>query len=85
MVRTDSDDAITRVTLERRSGPIVLDRPDGRTVTITQPGKPARRIALPIRALNEALIEELRRLDPDEIFETTLIRGLKQITTRTAA
>ncbi|MFC4627648.1 glucose-6-phosphate dehydrogenase assembly protein OpcA [Promicromonospora alba] len=85
VVRTGSDDAITRVTLERRSGPIVLDRPDGRTVTITQPGKPARRIALPIRALNEALIEELRRLDPDEIFEETLIRGLKQVTTRTAA
>jgi glucose-6-phosphate dehydrogenase assembly protein OpcA len=85
VVRTDSDDAITRVTLERKSGPIVLDRPDGRTVTITQPGKPARRIALPIRALNEALIEELRRLDPDEIFEETLMRGLKQVTTRTAA
>lgn len=85
VVRTSSDDAITRVTLERKSGPIVLDRPDGRTVTISQPGKPDRRIALPIRALNEALIEELRRLDPDEIFEEVLIKGLGQVTTRTAA
>ena len=41
--------------------------------------------ALPIRALNEALIEELRRLDPDEVFEEVLTRGLGHVTNRTAA
>jgi glucose-6-phosphate dehydrogenase assembly protein OpcA len=69
--------AITRVTLQRKGGgDIVLDRPDGRIVTISQVGSPDRRIALPIRKLNEALIEELRRLDPDEIYEEVLTKGL---------
>ncbi|GAA1735049.1 glucose-6-phosphate dehydrogenase assembly protein OpcA [Isoptericola hypogeus] len=81
VARTDGTDAITRVVLERKSGPIVLDRPDARVVTITQPGKPERRMALPIRALNEALIEELRRLDPDELYGEVLTKGLERITT----
>ncbi|GAB2473542.1 glucose-6-phosphate dehydrogenase assembly protein OpcA [Xylanimonas ulmi] len=68
--------AITRVTLRRKSGDIVLDRPDGRVVTISQAGAPDRRVALPLRKLNEALIEELRRLDPDEVYEEALISGL---------
>lgn len=81
VVRTDSDDAITRVTLERKSGPIVLDRPDGRVVSITQPEKPERRMALPIRALSEALIEELRRLDPDELYGEVLTKGVSRVET----
>ncbi|MCK0115757.1 glucose-6-phosphate dehydrogenase assembly protein OpcA [Isoptericola sp. CG 20/1183] len=79
--RTEGSDAITRVTLERRSGPIVLDRPDGRVVTISQPGKPERRMSLPIRSLSEALIEELRRLDPDEIYGQVLAKGLARVET----
>jgi glucose-6-phosphate dehydrogenase assembly protein OpcA len=85
VVRRKNADAITRVTLERKSGPIVLDRPDARVVTISQPGKPDRRMALPIRALSEALIEELRRLDPDEIYEYVLTKGLAKIETETGA
>ncbi|GAA1985044.1 glucose-6-phosphate dehydrogenase assembly protein OpcA [Isoptericola halotolerans] len=81
VVRTPGSDAITRVTLERKSGPIVLDRPDGRVVTINQPGKPERRMSLPIRSLSEALIEELRRLDPDEIYGQVLGKGLGRIAT----
>lgn len=79
VVRRRGAEAITKVVLERRSGPIVLDRPDGRIVTISQPGKPDRRVALPIRALNEALIEELRRLDPDEVYGDVLTRGLAKV------
>ena len=79
VVRRRGAEAITRVTLERKSGPIVLDRPDGRTVTISQPGKPDRRVALPIRTLSEALIEELRRLDPDEIYGEVLTKGLQKV------
>jgi glucose-6-phosphate dehydrogenase assembly protein OpcA len=85
VVRTPGAEAITRVVLERKSGPIVLDRPDARIVTITQPGKPDRRMALPIRSLSEALIEELRRLDPDEIYGEVLIKGLPRIETTTSA
>ncbi|PFG43127.1 glucose-6-phosphate dehydrogenase assembly protein OpcA [Isoptericola jiangsuensis] len=81
VVRTGGSDAITRVVLERKDGPIVLDRPDGRIVTISQPGKPDRHMALPIRALSEALIEELRRLDPDEVYGQVLQRGLARVET----
>ncbi|PZR51933.1 glucose-6-phosphate dehydrogenase assembly protein OpcA [Xylanimonas oleitrophica] len=76
IVHHEGATAITRVTLERRTGSIVLDRPDSRVVTISETGKPDRRIALPVRKLNEALIEELRRLDPDEIYEEVLTKGL---------
>ena len=79
VVRRRGAEAITRVTLERKSGPIILDRPDGRIVTISQPGKPDRRVALPIRTLSEALIEELRRLDPDEIYGEVLTKGLQKV------
>jgi len=79
VVRRRGAEAITRVTLERRSGPVVLERPDGRIVTISQPGKPDRRVALPIRTLSEALIEELRRLDPDEVYGDVLTKGLQKV------
>ncbi len=77
--RVPDAEAITKVTLTRRSGPVILDRPDGRIVTITQPDAPVRRMALPIRTLSEALIEELRRLDPDEIYGQVLTRGLEKV------
>jgi glucose-6-phosphate dehydrogenase assembly protein OpcA len=64
---------------------VVIARPDGTVATIEQPGQPQRRTSMPMRELRECLSEELRRLDPDEVFEETLIRGLKQVTTRTAA
>lgn len=73
------DEAITRVTLERKSGPIVLDRPDGRVVTISQPDQPDRHVALPIRKLGEAVSEELRRLDPDEVYGEVLTKGLAKL------
>lgn len=85
VARTTGSDAITRVTLERKGGTIVLDRPDGRVVTISQPGKPDRRMSLPIRSLAEALIEELRRLDPDEIYGQVLAKGLSRIETEEIA
>jgi glucose-6-phosphate dehydrogenase assembly protein OpcA len=71
--------AITCVRLERRSGDIVLDRPDGKTAALHQPEQPVHRIALPIRQLRECLAEELRRLDPDEVYAETLTRGLPRI------
>jgi glucose-6-phosphate dehydrogenase assembly protein OpcA len=71
--------AITQVRLERRSGPIVLDRPDGKTAALSQPEQPEHRIAMPIRQLRECLAEELRRLDADEVYGDTLVRGLARI------
>lgn len=79
VTRKDDADAITRVELVRKGGSIVFDRPDGRVVTISQPEQPDRRVALPIRLLNEALAEELRRLDPDEAFGQVLTKGLARL------
>ncbi|NUU19636.1 glucose-6-phosphate dehydrogenase assembly protein OpcA [Cellulomonas humilata] len=71
--------AITQVRLERSSGDIVLDRPDGKTAALRQPDQPEHRIALPIRQLRECLAEELRRLDADEVYGEVLQKGLARI------
>ncbi|MEV7971704.1 glucose-6-phosphate dehydrogenase assembly protein OpcA [Cellulomonas sp. NPDC089187] len=71
--------AITQVKLERRSGAIVLDRPDGKTAALRQPDQPEHRIALPIRQLRECLAEELRRLDADEVYGEVLRKGLPKV------
>jgi glucose-6-phosphate dehydrogenase assembly protein OpcA len=58
--------------LERRSGPAELVRPDGKVGTLRQPGQPDRRVPLRRRPVRECLAEELRRLDPDEIYHAAL-------------
>jgi glucose-6-phosphate dehydrogenase assembly protein OpcA len=70
------------VRLQRRSGPIDLIRADGSVATLSQPGQPDRRITLPRRSLSECLTEELRRLDPDEVYAAALARGLPRLPTR---
>jgi glucose-6-phosphate dehydrogenase assembly protein OpcA len=70
---------IVAVTLERRSGNIEMVRPDGRVATLTQPGQPERRVALPRRGLSECLAEELRRLDADEVYRAALLKGLPRL------
>jgi len=63
---------ITRVRLETATGPISLDRPDGSVATLSRPGVPESTIALPRRGLPDLLSEELRRLDPDEVYGDVL-------------
>jgi glucose-6-phosphate dehydrogenase assembly protein OpcA len=77
--RIDDAPAIVQVRLERTSGDIVLDRPDGKTAALRQPNQPEHRIALPIRHLRECLAEELRRLDPDEVYGEVLTKGLARL------
>ncbi len=64
------------VTLVRPSGKVSIDRPDGMVATLSQPGQPDRRVAMPRRSDVECLTEELRRLDPDELFTDVLTQGL---------
>ncbi|AOS63150.1 glucose-6-phosphate dehydrogenase assembly protein OpcA [Actinoalloteichus hymeniacidonis] len=71
-VRSEDGQGIVSVVLERPSGKITLDRPDGQVATLTQPGQPDRRVTLHRRSVRDCLIEELRRLDPDEIYSMTL-------------
>ncbi|HVV13106.1 glucose-6-phosphate dehydrogenase assembly protein OpcA [Amycolatopsis sp.] len=77
-IKTAAAQGIVSVQLERRSGVIELHRPDGKVGTLTQPGQPTRRIALHRRSTKDCLIEELRRLDPDEVFEAAL-HGLDKL------
>ena len=65
---------ITGVTFATSDGDITVSRPDGRTATLTWPGRPDRTVALHRRDIAELLAEELRRLDPDEVYAETLSR-----------
>jgi glucose-6-phosphate dehydrogenase assembly protein OpcA len=80
VVDAASSSSMTGVRLERRSGPVVLDRGEGTSVTrLTQPGKPRQQVVLPPRTVSDALAEELRRIDPDEIYGRTLTDGLNHV------
>jgi glucose-6-phosphate dehydrogenase assembly protein OpcA len=78
--RMPAGTGIFGVRLQRRSGPVDLVRADGSVATLSQPGQPDRRITLPRRSLSECLTEELRRLDPDEVYAAALARGLPKVT-----
>jgi glucose-6-phosphate dehydrogenase assembly protein OpcA len=69
---------ITSVVLQTADGEIRVDRPDGRLAALTLPGQPERPVALKRRDVAELLAEELRRLDPDEIYEQT-VRSLVRL------
>lgn len=79
IVRQKDVQGITEVVLERSSGPVVVARPDGTVATIEQPGQPKRRTSMPMRELRECLSEELRRLDPDEVYGEVLVDGLERV------
>jgi glucose-6-phosphate dehydrogenase assembly protein OpcA len=58
-----------KVELVRRTETVTLSRPQtGVTATLSRTGKPAARIPLARRDAKECLAEDLRRLDPDEIY-----------------
>jgi glucose-6-phosphate dehydrogenase assembly protein OpcA len=63
---------ITGVTFVVDGGEISISRPDGRNATLSRPGEPDRYVALHRRDTAELLAEELRRLDPDEIYGEAL-------------
>ena len=62
-----------------RSG-IISVRLDGNVATLHQSGQPDRTIALPHRSDAECLADELRRLDPDEVYQDALTKGLPKVT-----
>ncbi|WP_127129125.1 glucose-6-phosphate dehydrogenase assembly protein OpcA [Georgenia sp. SYP-B2076] len=73
----DGHDAISGVVLERESGPINLTRPQNSTIALlSRPGRPDQRLNLPKREIQNSLIEELRRLDPDTTYGQVLTEGL---------
>lgn len=66
---------LTDVRLHTDQGEIALHRPDGRVATLSWPGQPDRMVALHRRTTAELIAEELRRLDPDEVYGETLKRA----------
>jgi glucose-6-phosphate dehydrogenase assembly protein OpcA len=81
LTRSRNRSGIISVRMERPSGNVDLVRPhDGNTATLSQPGQPVRTIALAHRSDAECLSDELRRLDPDEVYEAALTTGLSQVT-----
>src|SRR3954462_12290115 len=72
VTRKNSDGpGITDVVLETKQGQISLVRYDGKLATLHTPGQPDRPVALKRRDLDELLSEELRRLDPDDVYAAT--------------
>ncbi len=63
---------ITDVSFSTAEGSIRIVRTDGRTATLTWPGRTDRMVSLHRRDTAELLAEELRRLDPDEVYAETL-------------
>jgi len=68
---TSGGPGITCVTLTTRAGDIRIERADGKLAVLSSPGQPDRPVALKRRDVDELLAEELRRLDPDDVYART--------------
>ncbi|HVN13658.1 MAG TPA: glucose-6-phosphate dehydrogenase assembly protein OpcA [Kineosporiaceae bacterium] len=81
---TAAGTGLISVVIHRDSGPVELVRPAGNVATLTQPGQPDRRVSLAPRSDRDSLAEELRRLDPDEVYAQVLTEGLKLLHDKSA-
>jgi glucose-6-phosphate dehydrogenase assembly protein OpcA len=70
---------ITEVSFDTADGELSISRPDGRIAHLCRPGQSERRVALHRRDTTELLEEELRRLDPDDIYAETLAQLRPQL------
>ena len=77
--KSHGSSGIQGVTLTRKSGPIKLERTMPNVATLVQPNQPTHDISLPRRSLRDCLAEELRRLDPDELFGDVVQQGVSQL------
>ncbi|MBG6058710.1 glucose-6-phosphate dehydrogenase assembly protein OpcA [Cryobacterium sp. MP_M5] len=70
---------IRGVHLTRAAGVISLEREVPGIATLTQPGQPVQDLTLKRRSLRDCLSDELRRLDPDELYGEVITRGLPHL------
>jgi glucose-6-phosphate dehydrogenase assembly protein OpcA len=78
--RSDSSGpGVTAVRLATADGDLAVTRPDGRVATLSRPGQPDRQVALHRRPMPELLAEELRRLDPDDVYAEAVTRFAKDL------
>lgn len=71
-LESESGPGITGVTLATDHGEIRVLRPDGNLAVLQIPGLPDSPVALPRRSLPDLIAEELRRLNPDEVYAQSL-------------
>ncbi len=76
---THGSHGIHGVRFERASGTVSLERLVPGIATLVQPGQPDHDIALPRRSLRDCLAEELRRLDPDDLFGEVVQRSVPRL------
>ena len=76
---TFASSGIQGVVLHRKSGPVTLERTMANVATLSQPNQPTHDISLPRRSLRDCLAEELRRLDPDDLFGDVIRNGIVQL------
>ncbi|WP_111719988.1 glucose-6-phosphate dehydrogenase assembly protein OpcA [Homoserinimonas sp. OAct 916] len=67
------------VTLRRASGNVELERAVPGVGTLRLPGQPVQGLSLPRRGLRDCLAEELRRLDPDDLYGEVITRGIEML------
>ena len=78
LIRTNRGKAVAGirgVKLVRKSGDIEIVRKVPDVATLIQPTQPTREISLPRRSLRDCLSEDLRRLDPDDLFGKVITKG----------
>jgi hypothetical protein len=63
----------------RASGVIELEREIPNIARLSQPDQPTHDLSLPRRSLRDCLAEELRRLDPDDLYGEVITKGLDQL------
>lgn len=81
---SNGSSGIRSVRLRRASGDVELTRVVPNVATLSQPGQPTHDVSLPRRSLRDCLAEELRRLDPDELYGQVLTDGLARLPAATA-
>lgn len=77
--RVSDGPGLTAVRLSTADGEICLDRADGALAELAVPGQPDRHVALKRRETAELIAEELRRLDPDDIYESAVKFGVDRL------
>ncbi len=83
--RTSAGPGITAVQLSTAAGDIAITRPDGLLASYAVPGQPERLVALKRRGVSELITEELRRMDADQVFESTVKTLLRPDQAKTKA
>ncbi|HEV7183046.1 MAG: glucose-6-phosphate dehydrogenase assembly protein OpcA [Leifsonia sp.] len=79
--RATGSSGIHGVRMGRASGVIELEREIPNIARLSQPNQPTHDLSLPRRSLRDCLAEELRRLDPDDLYGEVITKGLDQLET----